>query len=291
MQQKPSLEHIDPNVFSSIFIKQHDFNHPNTFLSWHFHPELELVYIKNVSGKRHIGSHLSYFDTNQLLLVGSNLPHQGFANNMPVNGKETIVQFKPNFLGDAFFNLPETFEINNLLERSKQGLLFTGEEKDKIGLKVEALMETSGFNRTLLFLEILNDLAQQNDYKVLNGNGYAFESDLKGSHKVDTIFSYITAHFKDDITLEAIADKTGMTVPSFCRFFKKATGKTFTKVLNEYRIVHATKLITETDHTITDICYECGFNSFSYFNTQFNLITGKSASKYRKDKRAFLESH
>ena len=113
-----------------------------------------------------------------------------------------------------------TFEINNLLERSKQGLLFTGEKKDKIGLKVEALMETSGFNRTLLFLEILNDLAQQNDYKVLNGNGYAFESDLKGSHKVDTIFNYITAHFKDDITLEAIADKTGMTVPSFCRFFK-----------------------------------------------------------------------
>jgi len=291
MINKPSLEHIDTNVFSSIFVKQHDNKNPNTFLSWHFHPELELVYIKNAAGKRHIGNHLSYFDTNQLLLVGSNLPHQGFPNNLPKKGKETIVQFKPNFLGDQFFSLPETFAIEKLFERAKKGISFTFKFRDVVGAKVEKLLTKTGFNRTLLFLEILNDLAETKDYELLNIDTYTFESDLKGGHKIDIVYSHISNNFKDEITLDDIAEKTGFTVPSFCRFFKKATGKTFTKVLNEYRIVHATKLLTETNRTVTEICYDCGFNSFSYFNTQFNLITGKSALKYRKDKRALLETN
>ena len=152
------------------------------------------------------------------------------------------------------------------------------------------MLDLKGFNRTLLFLEILNNLSESKDYDILNLETYTFESDLKGGHKIDIVYRHIANNFKDEITLETIAEKTGFTVPSFCRFFKKATGKTFTKVLNEYKIVHATKLLTETDQTVTEISYDCGFNSFSYFNTQFNLITGKSALKYRKDKRALLET-
>ena len=72
-----------------------------------------------------------------------------------------------------------------------------------------------------------------------------------------------------------------MTVPAFCRFFKKTTSKTFTKLVNEYRVVHATKLLSESNISITDICFECGFNNFSHFNKLFKEFTGKSASKYR----------
>ena len=62
-----------------------------------------------------------------------------------------------------------------------------------------------------------------------------------------------------------------MTIPAFCRYFKKATGKTFTKLVNEYeyRVVHATKLLSESNMSITDICYECGFNNFSHLSIIF----------------------
>jgi AraC-like DNA-binding protein len=73
-----------------------------------------------------------------------------------------------------------------------------------------------------------------------------------------------------------------MTVPAFCRYLKKVSGKTFTKIVNEYRIVHATKLLTESEMAITEICYECGFNNFSHFNKQFQIVTGKNPSVYRK---------
>ena len=74
-----------------------------------------------------------------------------------------------------------------------------------------------------------------------------------------------------------------MSIPAFCRYFKKVTGKTFTKLVNEYRIVHATKLLSESQLSITDICFESGFNNFSHFNKLFKAFTGKSASKYRSE--------
>ena len=95
------------------------------------------------------------------------------------------------------------------------------------------------------------------------------------------IFKHINANFNRHISLDEIANLASMTVPAFCRFFKKTTGKTFTKLVNEYRIVHATKLLSESQISITDICFECGFNNFSHFNKLFKEFTGKSASKYR----------
>ena len=80
-----------------------------------------------------------------------------------------------------------------------------------------------------------------------------------------------------------------MTTPAFCRYFKKATGKTFTKLVNEYRIVHATKLLQENQTSITDICFECGFNNFSHFNKLFKEFTGESASKYRSQMKKIIQ--
>ena len=80
-----------------------------------------------------------------------------------------------------------------------------------------------------------------------------------------------------------------MTVPAFCRYFKKSTSKTFTKLVNEYRIVHATKLLSESQMSIADIAFECGFNNFSHFNKLFKEFTGKSASKYRGELKQMVK--
>ena len=107
----------------------------------------------------------------------------------------------------------------------------------------------------------------------------------------DLICSELTIddNFNQHISLDEIADLVSMTVPAFCRFFKKTTGKTFTKLVNEYRVVHATKLLSESQTSITDICFECGFNNFSHFNKLFKEFTGKSASKYRSEMLSLIQ--
>jgi AraC-like DNA-binding protein len=278
---KPAFEKVIPSFGSSILVKKHTENRKMKKAFWHFHPEIELVYVNKGQGKRHIGNHLSYFNNSQLILLGSNLPHHGFTDRLTSNGSETLIQFKPDFLGDAFFEVPEMNNIVQLLERGKKGILFKPETKKVVGPKMENLINYKGFDRIVKLLEILNDLAISEDYTLLNADGYAFETKPQDSAKIDIIYKYINANFKNHISLEEMADKVSMTVPAFCRYFKKATGKTFTKLVNEYRVVHATKLLSESQMTITDICFECGFNNFSHFNKLFNEFTGKSASAYR----------
>ena len=280
---KPAFEKVSTSFGSSLLVKHHtDAEVPkkrNAF--WHFHPEIELVYVNKGQGKRHIGNHLSYFNNSQLILLGSNLPHNGFTDRLTSSGSETLIQFKPDFLGENFFKTPEAYEIAQLFERGKKGILFKPDTKKRVGPKIENLIAYEGFERIVKFLEILDDLSKSKDYTLLNADGYAFETKLQDSQKIDIVYKHINNNFKSHISLEEIADKVSMTEPAFCRYFKKATGKTFTKLVNEYRVVHATKLLTESQMSITDICFECGFNNFSHFNKLFNEFTGQSASTYR----------
>ena len=290
MQRKPTLEKITTGFGSSLLVKQHTEKRKNKNAFWHFHPEVELVYVNKGKGKRHIGNHLSYFNNSQLILIGSNLPHHGFTDRLTTNGKETIIQFKPDFLGNSFFVKPEMNSITALLNRAKNGILFKTDTKDRVGAKIEQLYEVDGFKRIIDFLEVLNILATAEDYTLLNADGFAFETSQQDSNKIDVIYKYIDKNFQKQIPLQKIADKVSLTVPAFCRYFKKATGKTFTQIVNEYRVVHATKLLTESQSSVTDICFESGFNNFSHFNKQFKSITGESALNYRKEFKAIIQS-
>lgn len=287
--QKPALEHINPGFGSSLKVLQHSGQTMVNQASWHIHPEVELVYVNKGQGKVHIGNHLSYFNRSQLLLLGANLPHHGFSDRLTTKGSETIVQFKPEFFGDPFLGLPEMKSISILLERAKKGVKFHRETKKIVGPMFDELYKSEGLKRIVLLLEILSELATSSDYTLLNADGYALEISPQDSNKIDLIYKHINKNFERPISLGEIADEASMTVPAFCRYFKKTTGKTFTKLVNEYRIVHATKLLLESNSSITDISYECGFNNFSHFNKQFKEFTGKSASQYRNETKLVVQ--
>jgi len=289
LNNKPLLEKISPEFGNSIVAVNKLKKRKRNQAFWHFHPEIELVYVNKGKGRRHIGNHMSYFNNSQLILVGSNLPHNGFENRLTAKSEETLVQFHPEFLGKDFFNLPQMKSISLLLERAKKGLLFQTKTKKNVGSKITKLPKYEGFKRVIKLLEILNILAEAEDYVILNADGYAFEAQRQDNAKIDIVFKYVYSNFKEHISLDTIAEHVSMTVPAFCRYFKRATGKTFTKLVNEYRVVHATKLLSESQMSVTDICFECGFNNFSHFNKLFKEITGKSASKYRGEIKQIIQ--
>lgn len=289
INKKPTLKKLSPSFGSSILLKQHAEAVDRKDAYWHFHPELELIYVNKGQGKTHIGNHLSYFNNSQLILIGANLPHNGFVDRLTANGTETTVQFKADFLGEDFIRIPEMANIVALYERAKKGIRFKTQIKSEVGPKIERLSEYTGLQRVLKFLDILRLMALTDNYELLNADGFAFEAEQQDSSKIDVIFKYINNNFQRHIALDEVADLVSMTIPAFCRYFKKSTGKTFTQLVNEYRIVHATKLLNESQMSVSDVCYECGFNNFSHFNKQFNEIIGKSASNYRKEIKRIIQ--
>ena len=285
----PTFEIIEPSFGSSFTLTKYAKNENNKTHFWHYHPEIELVYVNGGAGKRQVGSHISYYTTGSLILVGSNLPHCGFTDEQTGNKNETVIHIKPDFLGNAFFDISEMKNISHLFNRAKTGIVFIGETKKRIGTKVELMENQQPFERLLTLLSILNEMEQATEFKVLNAEGFSMEMQMQDNHKISTVFNYVKDNFHEPIALDEVAGLVTMTVPSFCRFFKKITHKTFTKFVNEYRLVHASKLLAEKTISITEICFESGFNNFSYFNKSFHAFTGKTATEYRKELRSVLE--
>lgn len=280
---KPSLERIVPAIGSSFLVRRYIDSCKNELANWHFHPELELIFVNGGTGKRHIGKHLGYFNNGDLVLMGANLPHYGFTNRLTGNSSETVIQMREDFLGGDFFAIPEMAAVRNMLYMSKKGLAFHGKTKRWVGKKIEALAFKDQYDRLLGLLEVLQDLALSEEYTVLNADGVALAIDMKENDRMNKVYDYIRDHFKERISLDEIADQVSMTVPAFARYFKKISRKTFTKFVNEYRVVHASKLLAETSMSITEVSFESGFNNFSHFNKLFKEFTGKSPSAYRNE--------
>ncbi|HMQ06710.1 MAG TPA: AraC family transcriptional regulator [Saprospiraceae bacterium] len=279
---KPSLERIEPSFGSSFAIKKFDQSHPNQNPFWHFHPEMELVYIESGSGKRHIGNHVSYYNGGDLIFIGSNLPHYGFTDRFSSATGEIVIQMREDFLGEGFFNIPEMRMVKAMFERSKAGLVFYGKTREIVAERLFDLLHMDGVEKLTAFIHILQVLAKSKEYHSLNASGVSLVLHQQDNDRIDRIYAYVQKRFKDDITLEEASELVNMTIPAFCRYFKKLTKKTFIQFVHEFRVVHACKLLSEEAMTITEICYESGFNNFSHFTRVFKKVTGKSPSEYRK---------
>ncbi len=280
---KPEFEKIEPPFGSSIVYKRFSKHVENVKPFWHYHPELEIVYVNGGSGRRQIGSHVSYYRNGDLIFIGSNLPHCGLTEKLTNNKRETVLQMSPDLLHQAFFDIAEMSFMSGLLERAKRGLVFHGESKRSIGSMIEDMHDMNYFERIVAMLKVFKAMDEAEDYTILNVQEFTMETSTKESEKINMIFNYVKEHYTKSISLEEIADIASMTVPAFCRYFKKMTRKTFTEFVNEYRIAHAAKLLHEKQISISEVCYDSGFNNISHFNKLFKAFFGKTPSVYREE--------
>ena len=108
---------------------------------------------------------------------------------------------------------------------------------------------------------------------------YLFE---KFSHpEIKKATQYIHAYMGEPLTLESVCEAINLNKCYFCTLFKTHTGQTFTQYLNEARIHTAKNLMQETQLTLHEIAFRCGFNSYSYFCTTFKKIMGISPSEFQ----------
>jgi AraC-like DNA-binding protein/uncharacterized RmlC-like cupin family protein len=280
---KPEFESIHVPYGSSIFYERFSHREENAKPYWHYHPEIEIVYVNGGTGRRQIGSHISYYRNGDLILIGSNLPHCGLTNRLTNTRLETIIQFHPNLFQNNFFELPEMQSVIKMLEKAKSGVVFHGNDKREIGQKIESLNDESHFRRLLGLLEIFDDMQKADDYTLLNVDEFTMETSPQDNNKLNVIFNFVKEHYTRSIKLEEVAEIAGMTVPAFCRYFKKITKKTFTAFVNEYRVAHAAKLLHEKQISISEVCYDSGFNNISHFNRLFKDFFGKTPSVYRNE--------
>jgi len=96
------------------------------------------------------------------------------------------------------------------------------------------------------------------------------------------IFLFVEANYNKDCTLEALARDTSYHYVYLSRYFKQCTGLSFTEYVNRYRIHEAGYILKNTEQTILQTAYDCGFDSLRSFNRNFKRVTGLTPQEYKE---------
>mgnify|MGYP001032837221 CR=1 FL=1 len=255
--------------------------------AFHFHPELELVLIKEGHGRRIIGNRIDPFEKGDMVFIGSNLPHI-WLNDDTSNGhraRSVVVHFRKEIFSDEFYDLKESRELARFFELATRGIQVTGSTRDKISRKLDILVRQRGFRRIMLLLEILHILSTSADCRCITDDIYTpnnKENKEETTDRLSEIYKYVQHNFHKDISLKDISGVAGLTPQSFCRWFKKCTNKNFFDSLNEVRIFTACEMLIGSTASVAGIAYHCGYNTISNFNKLFKEFTGLTPGEFRK---------
>lgn len=256
--------------------------------TWHFHPELEIIYIYKGTGIALIGDGIEQFKPGDLFLLGENLPHLfksdaiyfESSNNLDVEA--IAIHFFPNaLLGKDFMELPENRTFLRFIEKSRKGLKFKASAAiERTISKIESHQNLGKIGHFILLLDQITGLNLPNTISdFINVSSL----DDSNKHRMDKIFSYTLNNFSNEITIKELADLVNLNRNSFCRYFKNNAKKSYFDFLQEIRIGHACKLLLNDQFSISRVALESGYNTIANFNRQFLKIKKMTPSKYKAD--------
>ena len=283
---KPLLEKSIESLNQSFLVKklQEPFFDPN----WHFHPHYQLFTVIKGTGTRFIGDDIRHFEEGDTVFLGPNMPHlwrsdrNYFEKESQLKTEGIVVYFKEDFLGTDFFEKPEMFDIKSFLKNSERGLDITGKMGAEIVIDLNELLGLTGFEGISKLLNILHKLSVTNDYQYISSSNYTNTHKISETERMRIVHEYVLKHFKENINLSTVASLSNMTEAAFCRYFKSRTNKTFSDFVKEIRIGNACKILQDENKSISQTCYESGYNTVSNFNNQFKSLKGVSPLQYQK---------
>ncbi|CAL1521505.1 HTH-type transcriptional activator RhaS [Chitinophaga sp. MM2321] len=257
-------------------------NNANPYLHnpWHYHPECEIHAIEEGKGILFIGDKVTAYEKNDLIMIGPNLPHEWRSSIIETPdffSRSTAIHFKNDFPGNDFYKIPEAKIIHEILERSKRGIKINNKSvQKKVKEKMTKIFQATGIERISLLFSILEMMATSSQQECLSSQSFIDSIDEGKDQKMNTIYKYVMAHFKEPIRIDQLASEMCLTKSAFCRFFKKRTNKSFVQYVNGIRIGYACKLLYTESYNISEAAYESGFENISNFNKQFMKIMKKT---------------
>lgn len=259
----------------------YSFSVPAFEFKWHYHPEYELTLILNGTGSRIIGDSQLPFQKNDLVLVGSGLPHTWYTNAaITQECTAVVIQFSERFL-QPFLSLSEFGPIAKLLDDASRGIYF---KQDKAIIdEITSLPGATSMFRITKLLNILQLLANKKR-NYLSQKAFTILQSTKTQNRINEVCQFVHEHANENITVDQVAQKVYLSKSAFCKFFKRVMKVTFSDYVNDIRIANACRLLSSSDLTIKEIALETGFESLTYFNRVFSKKKECTPSEFRKNK-------
>lgn len=255
----------------------------------HSHTEFEINYIENAEGVRRIvGDSVEIIGKYDLTLIaGEELAHVWEQHECTSRDiREITIQFSNDLFFGNFIHKNQFDTIRKMLDNAQKGVSFPMETIMKVYPLLDTLStESSGFYAVIKLMTILHELSLCTNSRTLASSTFAHIEENSDSRRVRKIYEHINKHYKQEIRLDDLADLIGMTPAATSRFFKLRSGKTLSDYIIDMRLGHAARMLVDTTHTVSEICYDCGFNNLSNFNRIFKKRKGCSPKEFRENYR------
>lgn len=274
---KTLIQKVEPDANQSFACRIYETPHFET--NWHKHPEYELITILKGHGTALIGDHVCDYKVHDVFFIAGNLPHWFRKHHPSMVCSVLVVHFTGDCWGPGFLQMPEMKAIQTLLKKNN-GLLLQKRLKKAVAPAMHGLHEARGIDKLLQLFQCLHTIGTSTQFKILTEDFH--DPAVAVNPAIEKIIDYSFKHFLEPVTLEEIAGVANMTIPTFCRFFKKNIKKTYFDFIRDLRISHACKLLTSTSKPILEVCYESGYKSWAHFSKQFKEVKAQTPSEYRR---------
>lgn len=281
---EPDLEVVQIRRGESFKAWSHGY--PFHTVRWHFHPEYEIHQVVATSGRYFVGDFIGQFEPGNLVLTGPNLPHN-WVSDLPVDVaiplRGRIIQFSEEFIGDAMKLMPELSGLGALLESSRRGVLFSGNTSEELAPLMEEIVAAKGVRRIELFMMILGTLCRARGALPLSSPNYLPDPSGYMSVGMNKALAFIRENLTQPFGEADLATIARQSQSAFSRSFRRHTGMSLVQYVKRLRINLACQILMSDEHaSITDICFQVGFNNLSNFNRQFLAEKGMPPSRFRR---------
>ncbi|MGY4503657.1 AraC-like DNA-binding protein [Bradyrhizobium sp. GM24.11] len=281
---EPDLEVVQIRRGESFKAWSHGY--PFHTVRWHFHPEYEIHQVVATSGRYFVGDFIGQFEPGNLVLTGPNLPHN-WVSDLPVDVaiplRGRIIQFSEEFIGDTMKLMPELSSLGALLESSRRGVLFSGNTSKELAPLMEEIVAAKGVRRIELFMMILGTLCRARGALPLSSPNYLPDPSGYMSVGMNKALAFIRENLTQPFGEADLATIAGQSQSAFSRSFRRHTGMSLVQYVKRLRINLACQILMSDEHaSITDICFQVGFNNLSNFNRQFLAEKGMPPSRFRR---------
>ena len=275
------IEFTIPALGTGSFYIQED-TREDFYRHYHRHEEIQITYILKGRGSVVIGNLIQPFFENEIYILKANDPHifiKEGAEHERIHVIHIFVAFEKL---QALFKLQEITEIRTFFSSLASSKKLSPLRSETCLPFFRALMKQDGLIKLVSVLEIFNFLARNEPHmtSLYSGLQEAHFNDKVGV-RINTVLRYSLEHYNREISIDEVARLIHMTPSAFCKYFKKHTMKTYVTFLNEIRFEKACQLlINRSTENISEVAYQCGFNTVVHFNRVFKHILHRSPSEF-----------
>lgn len=256
---------------------------PEIPFEWHHHPECELTLTLNSRGLRFIADHIGAYDSHDLVLVPSEMPHT-WASTKAIDDSRPhvaiIVWFTERWALQLADVCPEYSSLRKLLKRAIGGLSFPARAGERVESRLPGLLSESSRERLRTALDVLTELSEVEAVALATPQKSA-PITADESAQLNRILDFLHKRFADPIRVQDVCAVGNLSERSLHRLFLRHLGENLTDYLGRLRIGRACMWLVETDRPISLIAADAGFCNLSNFNRRFRAARQMSPKQFR----------